>query len=106
MPNIPKFDDVFKSDLTKGLAIGLALAAIVPLAVPALAQAARPLLRSAVKSGILLLELGREVVAEAGENLEDIVAEVRSELAERHQDDVGATIVEAVAEADPSSVGE
>jgi hypothetical protein len=69
--------DVLKSDITKGVAIGLGVAAAGLMLFPAL----RPTARAAVKSGILLFEKGREWVAEAGEQIEDLVAEVRAELA-------------------------
>ena len=69
--------DVLKSDITKGVAIGLGVAAAGLMLFPVL----RPTARAAVKSGILLFEKGREWVAEAGEQLEDLVAEVRAELA-------------------------
>jgi len=35
-----------------------------------------------LKNGLLLVELGREKMAEAGEAMEDLVAEVRAELTE------------------------
>jgi hypothetical protein len=66
------------SDLAKGVAIGVGVAAAGLLLVPAL----RPATRSALKSGILIFEKGREWIAEAEESLEDLVAEVRAELAE------------------------
>jgi hypothetical protein len=78
-------EDRIKGDLGKGIALGIGAALILPAALPALAKAARPWLRSAVKSSVLLLEVGRETLAEASEALEDIVAEVHAELAERHE---------------------
>jgi hypothetical protein len=94
------FGDLIKNDLAKGIAIGLGVAAAGVLLAPAL----RPVTRGALKSGILLVEKGREFMAEASEQLEDLVAEVRAELAEHEmamQDmvqDVAEAAEEAVAE--------
>ncbi|SMF93397.1 hypothetical protein SAMN02949497_0678 [Methylomagnum ishizawai] len=74
-----KLTNILKSDITKGVAIGLGVAAAGLLLTPAL----RPVTRGAMKSGILLFEKGREWMAEASESLEDLVAEVRAELAEQ-----------------------
>jgi hypothetical protein len=41
----------------------------------------RPVAKTLVKGGILVYDKAREVVAEAGEQMGDLVAEVRSELA-------------------------
>ena len=88
-----KLGDFLKSDLGKGLAIGPGIGAVGLVLVPAL----RPVAKAALKSGILLVEKGRELVAEAGETLEDVVAEVRAELAdERHDAEV---VMEAAEEA-------
>lgn len=40
----------------------------------------RPLANAVIKGGITLYDRGAEMVAEAGEQLSDLVAEVRSEL--------------------------
>jgi hypothetical protein len=72
------FDDLLKNDLTKGVAVGLGVVAAGFLLAPAF----KPVARAAVKSGILLFEKGREWMAEAEESFEDLVAEVRAELAE------------------------
>ena len=85
-------------DLSKGIAMGLGTALLAPLAIPAIAHAARPLLRSAVKSGVLLLVVSKEAMAEASETFEDIVAEVKAELAERHKQMAGSA-AEAAASA-------
>ncbi len=81
--NMIKIDDFFKSGTPLGIAIGIGAAvvatAVVPV-LPVLAKAARPTARAAIKSGILLVERGREFMAEATEELEDILAEARAEL--------------------------
>lgn len=78
-----KIDDFIKSGTPLGIAIGIGATvlatAVIPV-LPALAKAARPTARAAIKSGILLAEKGREFMAEATEELEDILAEAKAEL--------------------------
>lgn len=90
---MPNFEDVLKHDATKGAAIGAGIAAIAIVALPVLFRAAKPVVRCAVKSALLAGEKAREVFAEAGEALEDVVAEVHAELAEKR------AVVETAAEA-------
>lgn len=81
-----KFSDLLKSGTTLGIAIGVGatvVAASVIPKLPAIARAARPVVRKAVKSGLLFAEKGREVAAEVKEELEDIFAEVTAELKEK-----------------------
>jgi hypothetical protein len=78
---MPNFQDIFKNDVARGAALGVGAALVAVAAIPAIVAATRPLVRVAVKSSLLLLEKGREVVAEAGEHMEDLVAEVKAELA-------------------------
>jgi hypothetical protein len=75
--------DWLKSDLTKGVALGIAAAVVTPIVLPAAVAAARPLARAALRNGLLLYEKGRETVAEAGEMLDDLLAEVRAELSQQ-----------------------
>lgn len=74
----------FVDDLLKksgpGVLVGIGVAVLAPVLAPVLATALRPVLKTAIKSGILLYEKGREVGVELTENLEDLVAEVKSEL--------------------------
>lgn len=86
------FSNLFKSDVGKGIAIGLGIGAVGLVLVPAL----RPAAKAALKSGILLFEKGREMAAEAGEALEDIVAEARADLA--GQDSMGEVFENAADE--------
>jgi len=85
--------DVTKNDLGKGIAIGAGLVLLVPLAVVTLAPLARPVLRQAMKTGLMAYEKAREVVAELGETLEDTAAEVQAELrASRMADEQAANV--------------
>ncbi len=68
-------------DTLKGIALGAGAAAAVWLVKSALASTAgKAIVRTAVKSGLIVFEKSRELLAEAAENLEDIVAEVQDEL--------------------------
>ncbi len=85
---MPRIDNLFKNGTVIGVAIGLGAVAIAAALVPALpaaiARAGRPAARGAIKSGLLLMERGREVLAEASEELDDLLAEVRAELQQGH----------------------
>jgi hypothetical protein len=65
----------------RGILIGVAAVKLAPYVMPALAGAARPLARAAVKSGLVAYEKGKEAIAEMGEIMDDLVAEVQAELA-------------------------
>jgi len=95
-----KVDDLLKNGTSLGVAIGLGAAVIAAAIVPALpviARAGRPAARAAIKSGLALVERGREVMAEASEELEDLLAEVRAELQqERKAQSVNVGDVEVV----------
>lgn len=73
------------NDLMKGVALGVGIAVLVPVAIAALAPIVTPLARSALKAGIRAYEIGRERVEEFGETVEDIVAEVEEELMDRQE---------------------
>lgn len=78
-----KVTDFFKGGTPLGIAIGVGATvlatAVIPV-LPAIARAARPGARAAIKSGILFAEKGQEIIAEVKEELEDIFAEVNAEL--------------------------
>ncbi|MCX7102818.1 MAG: DUF5132 domain-containing protein [Methylobacter sp.] len=78
-----KLDDFLKAGTPMGIAIGIGATvlatAVIPV-LPVLAKAARPMARAAIKSGLLLAERGRELIAEVSEELEDVFAETKAEL--------------------------
>jgi len=92
---MPNFQDLFKSDVSRGAAIGIGVAVVAVAAIPAIVHAGRPLARVALKSGLLLLEKSREALAEAGENIEDLVAEVRAEMSADRESYVAAAAAAA-----------
>ncbi len=77
-----KLQDALNNDVAKGAALGVGAVVVAAAALPAIMTLSRPFARAAIKSGILFLEKGREFMAAAGEDIEDLVAEVKSELAE------------------------
>lgn len=72
--------DIFKSNIVVGLTAGLAATVLAPVVIPVVAMAARPLAKSMLKGGVVLYEKGREALALAGEEMEDLIAEVRAEM--------------------------
>ncbi|HTY22664.1 MAG TPA: DUF5132 domain-containing protein [Desulfomonilaceae bacterium] len=53
---------------------------LAPVVIPVVAAAARPILKAAIKGGILLYDKASEMVAEATEVTEDLVAEAKAEI--------------------------
>jgi hypothetical protein len=77
------FDDVvegFGSSWVPSVLVGIGVALVAPVVVPALAAGMRPLAKAVIKGGMIVYDKGAEVLAETGEQLSDLVAEVRSEL--------------------------
>ncbi|RYU63062.1 DUF5132 domain-containing protein [Methylolobus aquaticus] len=91
---MPKISELIQNDIARGVAIGVGVAAAGAFLLPAV----RPVARAVLKTAILSFEKGREVVAEAGEAFEDIVAEVKAELASERLG-VAEPVSEAAAEA-------
>jgi hypothetical protein len=75
-------DNGFK--LGTGVAIGLGALILAPTVVPAVAAILKPLAKAAIKSGFIIYEKGREVLAETKEVLEDLAAEARAELSQEY----------------------
>jgi hypothetical protein len=72
-------DDVTKSFVPSAL-VGLGAVLLAPIVVPALSSGLRPLAKTLVKGGLVVADKVYEVVAEAGEQFNDMVAEARSEM--------------------------
>ena len=60
--------------------VGAASAAVLKAVAPALGNVARPLLREAIKGGILLGRQVQTVVQEAWQDVEDITAEAKADI--------------------------
>jgi hypothetical protein len=68
-------------DWIPGVLLGVAAMA-APNLVPRLGRGIRPLVRTAVRTGYLATQRTREWIAEAGEQIEDMVAEARASVTE------------------------
>lgn len=79
------FNNGLRGNILGGLAIGIGAALLAPVVVPVLATIVKPLVKGAIKGGFILYEKGREIAAEAHEVVEDLVAEVKSEMAQAHK---------------------
>jgi Protein of unknown function (DUF5132) len=59
---------------------GAAAVVLAPVVVPAVLTGMRPVVKTVIKGGVLVFDKTREMVAEVGEQMSDIVAEARAEL--------------------------
>jgi hypothetical protein len=73
-------DNGFKGNILSGLAFGIGAAVVAPIVVPILSAAVKPMAKVMIKEGMRMYEKGREIVEEARETVEDLVAEARSEI--------------------------
>jgi hypothetical protein len=79
------FENGWKGNILSGLAIGIGGAILAPVVLPVVASVAKPIVKAAIKGGILLYEKGKESVSEVSEVFEDLVAEVKSEMAHQSE---------------------
>lgn len=68
-----------RGNLWTGVAIGVGLL-VAPVVVPAIAGAARPVIKALLKGGFMLYEKGREMVSEVAEMTEDLIEEAKAEV--------------------------
>jgi len=96
---MPKLDSILKNGTTISLAIGgVVLAAVAAPYLPQLIRAGRPTARAALKTGLLMVERGKEMMAVASEELDDMLAEVRAELQVERNDYSGEYAAKSSAE--------
>jgi hypothetical protein len=98
--------EIFKNNLAVGITAAIAATILAPLLVPIITVAGRPLAKSLVKGGVILYEKGRETVAGAGEVVEDMIAEVRSEMEQRPETVAAASARATGAAAQQASAGQ
>ncbi len=84
------FDDE-QRNLLIGIGVGVATAALIKGIGPAFRGVGRPLAKASIRSGILLADKTREMFAHAREDYEDMIAEVRAEMAEQVRGQEAAT---------------
>ena len=87
-------DMIPKGSLWTGIAVGAGLL-VAPVVIPAIAGAARPLLKAVIIGGYMIFEQGRETVAEIYEMAEDIVEEVKAEVEADLSEAKESSLVEA-----------
>lgn len=91
------WDDALKGSLpTILIGVGVALAA--PIVLPAAAAGLRPVTKTLIKGGLYVVDSVKELMAEAGEQLSDLVAEARAEKVA----EAASTVAAPSAEAQPS----
>lgn len=79
-------EDVLKGSWGAAL-VGVGVALVAPTVLPAVGAAIRPLAKSVIKGGVFLYDTVKESVAEAGEQVNDMVAEVRAETEQAEEVD-------------------
>jgi hypothetical protein len=73
---------LFDSGLKIGtpVLLGIGVLILAPVIVPVVASAVKPLAKATIKTGLSLVQKGKELMSEAAEAFEDIAAEVKAEL--------------------------
>ncbi|MEJ2070237.1 MAG: DUF5132 domain-containing protein [Syntrophobacterales bacterium] len=73
----------FYNNLLKGygpsLAVGIGVALVAPVILPAVASIFRPLVKGAVRGGLTVADSVKEFTASAGEQMSDLYAEAKAE---------------------------
>ncbi|MDJ0589946.1 MAG: DUF5132 domain-containing protein [Pleurocapsa sp. MO_226.B13] len=78
-----KMGDFFEDLGIPGIAAGVGAVVLAPVLIPAVAKASKPVAKALIKGGIVAYKKSRSAIAETGEVLEDLVAEVKAELTEQ-----------------------
>ena len=73
---------MIEAELIPGIAVG-AGAVLLGMMFPQVRRAMRPVLKTAVRAGMAVTDKAREMAAEAGEQVQDVIAEVQSEREQR-----------------------
>lgn len=77
-----KITDFVEDAGTSGIIAGIGAVLLAPVVIPVVAGVGKPIVKSIVKGGLIAYEKSKGAFAELGETWEDIVAEVRAEIAE------------------------
>ena len=86
-------------DLTKGpvpALVGLGVIMAAPTVIPALVGGLRPLAKVLVRGGITLYDTAKEGLAEAGEQISDLIAETRAEMTRSAKHETNGSAAEYV----------
>lgn len=90
----PKIVDFFEEAGAPGVIAGIGAVILAPVVLPVVAGVGKPVAKSLIKGGLVLYEKSRGALAEAGETWEDMVAEVKAEMAESKSTEVLASTEE------------
>jgi hypothetical protein len=82
-------EDMFKGNLTTGLAIGVGAVLLGPMLIETFGSYLRPAAKTVIKGGMVFY---RETLSEIGEMASDLVAEAMAELDEGVRPDGGASV--------------
>lgn len=78
------WEELFEGEMLAGswltALMGLGAVLTVPTILPTIGNAMRPVIKGAVKTGLMAYGRARETAAEVGEQVNDLIAEVREEL--------------------------
>lgn len=85
-------DDLFSGWGTTVL-IGMGVALAAPTLIPAVGAVIRPVAKGLIKGGLYIADSLQEIVAEGGEQLSDLIAEVQAERTAAAAASVTATIM-------------
>lgn len=77
-----KITDFIEDAGAPGMIAGIGAVLLAPVILPVVAGIGKPIAKSLIKGGIVAYEKSKGTFAELGETWEDIIAEVRAELAE------------------------
>jgi hypothetical protein len=81
---------IISAELIPGMLLGLAAAFL-----PGIGPKLRPLMKSTIRAGYAAVKKTKEMVAEASEQMQDVVAEARSEHAAQEQEKPAQTAASA-----------
>lgn len=91
---------LFRRNVLIAVGVGIGVAVFAPVVIPALVRVGRPVIKGAIKVGVLAYQQSRETLAVVGEAVEDLVAEVQADL---YDERLAGTNQEPPAEAQPPS---
>jgi len=60
--------------------LGIGVMILAPVIAPVAASIVKPLVKATIKTGLILVQKGGELISEAAESFEDITAEVKADL--------------------------
>lgn len=81
----PKITDFVEDAGAPGIIAGIGAVLLAPVIIPVVAGVGKPIAKTLIKGSIVAYEKSKGAFAELGETWEDIVAEVKAEIAEERE---------------------